>query len=242
MVCVSPPWVTPGHAPKSGSTSGNVFMMAGSSSGGPGWFPSWNPFFSCAVDIHVEPDDEIGPRLRSLGIDPTKDLKSLVLSHLHHDHADGLGHFEGTDIVVADENFKAARPRITGSLLGAVPGQWPSWFAPRRVTLDGPPVQSFDRNYPLTADGTVFAVPTPGHMVGHMSVVVRTPEVTYFLAGDATYDEELLKQRIVDGFSENIEVSLNTLDASPHSPGPNRPFCCPRTIRSLNSAWRNASH
>jgi glyoxylase-like metal-dependent hydrolase (beta-lactamase superfamily II) len=43
-------------------------------------------------------------------------------------------------------------------------------------------------------------------------VVVRTPEVTYFLAGDATYDEELLKQRIVDGFSENIGVSLNTLD------------------------------
>jgi 3-oxoacyl-[acyl-carrier protein] reductase len=33
-----------------------------------------------------------------------------------------------------------------------------------------------------------------------------------FLAGDATYDEELLKQRIVDGFSENIGVSLNTLD------------------------------
>ena len=65
----------------------------------PGWFPWWNPFFSRAVDIHVEPDDEIGPRLRSLGIDPTKDLKSLVLSHLHHDHADGLGHFAGTDIV-----------------------------------------------------------------------------------------------------------------------------------------------
>ena len=67
-------------------------------SANPGWFPWWNPFFSCAVDIHVEPDDEIGPRLRSLGIDPTKDLKSLVLSHLHHDHADGVGQFEGTDI------------------------------------------------------------------------------------------------------------------------------------------------
>jgi hypothetical protein len=136
------------------------------------------------VDIQVEPDDEIGPRLRSLGIDPTKDLKSLVLSHLHHDHADGLGHFETTDIVVSEENLAAARPRITGSLLGAVPGQWPSWFAPRRVNLDGPPARLFDRSYPLTPDGTVFAVPTPGHMVGHMSVVVRTPEATYFLVGE----------------------------------------------------------
>jgi hypothetical protein len=30
-----------------------------------GWFPWWNPFFQLAVDIHVEPEDEIGPRLRS---------------------------------------------------------------------------------------------------------------------------------------------------------------------------------
>jgi glyoxylase-like metal-dependent hydrolase (beta-lactamase superfamily II) len=49
-------------------------------------------------------------------------------------------------------------------------------------------------------------------MIGHMSVVVRTPEVSYFLTGDATYDEELLKRRIVDGLSEDIGLSLNTLD------------------------------
>ena len=31
-----------------------------------GWFPWWNPFFQLAVDIHVQPEDEIGPRLRSM--------------------------------------------------------------------------------------------------------------------------------------------------------------------------------
>ena len=113
--------------------------------------PWWNPFSAAAVHIHVEPDDEIGPRLRSLGVDPTKDLQSLVLSHLHHDHADGLGDFEGTDIVVSDQTSKPPAAHH-GSLLGAVPGQWPSSFAPRRVTLDGSPAQSFDRSYPLTAD------------------------------------------------------------------------------------------
>jgi glyoxylase-like metal-dependent hydrolase (beta-lactamase superfamily II) len=146
-----------------------------------------------------------------MGIDPTKDLKTLVLSHLHHDHADGLNHFEGTDIVVSDENYRVSRS-LKGAILGAVPSRWPSWFDPRRVTLDGPAAHSFDETYPLTTDRTVFAVPTPGHMAGHVSVVVRTPEVTYFLAGDATYDEALLKQRIVDGPSENIKVSLDTLD------------------------------
>jgi hypothetical protein len=36
--------------------------------------------------------------------------------------------------------------------------------------------------------------------------------VTYLLAGDATYDETLFKQRIVDGPASDIGVSLNTMD------------------------------
>jgi N-acyl homoserine lactone hydrolase len=191
---------------------GLILLDSGESalSAKPGWFPWWSPL-RLAVDIHVEPGDEIGPRLRSMGIDPGKDLRMLVLSHLHHDHADGLSHFRGTDIAVSDENYRAA-VGLKGALIGAVPSRWPSWFDPRRVQLTGPRVATFDRTLPLTSDGTVFAVPTPGHMPGHLSVVVRTPEVTYFLAGDATYNEQLLKQRIVDGVSVNLQVSLDTLD------------------------------
>jgi glyoxylase-like metal-dependent hydrolase (beta-lactamase superfamily II) len=176
-----------------------------------GWFPWWSPFFQLAVDIHVEPDDEIGPRLKSIGIDPAKDLKCLVLSHLHHDHAEGISHFQGTDIIVSAENYGVSTG-IRGALMGAVPSQWPSWFDPRLVDLTGPPASSFDRSLALTEDGTIFCVPTPGHMPGHMSLVVRTPDVTYFLAADATYNQQLFKQRIVDGPSSNVKLSLDTLE------------------------------
>jgi hypothetical protein len=93
-----------------------------------------------------------------MGIDPTKDLKSLVLSHHHHNHADGISHFQGTDIIVLAENHQAS-PGIKGSLMGAVPSQWPSWFQPRLVELSGPPANSFDRSLPLTEAGTIFCVP-----------------------------------------------------------------------------------
>jgi len=176
-----------------------------------GFFPWWHPFFRLSVDLNVEPGDEIGPQLRNMGINPTRDLKSLVLSHLHHDHADGLEHFKGTEVIVSDENYQVSQG-LHGSLLGAVPSQWPSWFEPVRRQFDGPAVAGFDATIPLTEDCTVFAVPTPGHMPGHLSVVVRTPELTYLLAGDATYDETLLKQRIVDGPSSNVSASLNTMD------------------------------
>ncbi|MBV9144029.1 MAG: N-acyl homoserine lactonase family protein [Pseudonocardiales bacterium] len=192
---------------------GLILLDSGESarSSKPGWFPWWSPFFQLALDIHVEPDDEIGPRLRSMGIDPGKDLRMLVLSHLHHDHADGLSYFHGVDILVSKQNYQASRG-LKGALLGANPSKFPSWFEPRQAELTGPAASSFDHTLPLTSDGSVFAVPTPGHMPGHMSVVVRTPAVSYFLAGDATYDEQLLKERIVDGLSGDLRVSVDTLD------------------------------
>ena len=49
-------------------------------------------------------------------------------------------------------------------------------------------------------------------MPGHLSVAVRTPEVTYLLAGDATYDETLFKERIVDGPASDPALSVNTMD------------------------------
>jgi N-acyl homoserine lactone hydrolase len=175
-----------------------------------GWFPLYNPFFQLALDIHVEPEDQIGPRLRSMGIDPGKDLRMLVLSHLHHDHADGLSAFRDTDIVVSKENYQASRG-VRGEMLAANPRQWPKWFEPRQAELTGPAASSFEHTLPLTSNGSVFAVPTPGHMPGHMSVIVRAPGVTYFLAGDATYDEQLLKERIADGLGD-VRLSLGTLD------------------------------
>lgn len=176
-----------------------------------GFFPWWHPFYRFGTDMRVEPEDEIGPQLRAMGIDPQRDLKLLVLSHLHHDHADGLEHFEGTDILVTEENHRVSQG-LKGTIAGAVPAQWPHWFDPIRATPDGPAVGPFPRSIALTEDRTVLAVETPGHMPGHLSVIVRADDTTYFLAGDATYDEDLLKRRVVDGPAEDVAVSLRTMD------------------------------
>jgi glyoxylase-like metal-dependent hydrolase (beta-lactamase superfamily II) len=50
-------------------------------------------------------------------------------------------------------------------------------------------------------------------MPGHLSVVVRAGQVTYFLAGDATYDEALLNQRVVDGATGNPTAAFGSLEA-----------------------------
>jgi N-acyl homoserine lactone hydrolase len=61
---------------------------------------------------------------------------------------------------------------------------------------------------PLTKDGSIFAVETPGHMTGHVSIVARSEGLTYVRAGDLTYRQYLLMDDQVDGMTANPTVSL----------------------------------
>lgn len=175
---------------------------------GAGYFPSWHPYFCLAVRIDVTPEQEIGPQLRSLGIAP-EDVRTVVLTHLHTDHAGGLFHFPKSRILASAAELALARG-LPGRLRGYLPNRWPGWFAPEPVPFDSNPLGPFDRSYPLTPDGSVTVVPTPGHTPGHVSVVVRDGEHHVFLAGDVSYTQEAVLAGAVDGVSPRAATSLDT--------------------------------
>ena len=176
----------------------------------PGYFPKWQPFFRLAVDIHVRPDQGIGARLAARGLTP-EDLKAVVLTHLHHDHGDGLCDLDGAPIYVSGEHWDAFRHHIPASAEGAVPKQWPNHFAPRILEATGAGIGPFPRSYPLTTDGKVVAVETPGHVPGHLSVIVFSDDVAYFLAGDATYDQALLDAELTDGVNNKPKQAIESV-------------------------------
>ena len=163
-----------------------------------GYLPAWHPYFRFAVRLDVQPEEEIGPQLRSMGMAPT-DIRWLVLTHLHTDHAGGLRHFPKSDILLAAEEYRAARGMI-GSFRGYLPRRWPAWFAPRSLRWSPEPVGSFPESHAVTRDGDVRVVRTPGHSVGHVSVVVEDGDGTLlFLAGDTSYTQENLLAGVIDG-------------------------------------------
>ena len=74
----------------------------------PGYFPRWHPYFRFAVKLDVTPELEIGPQLRSLGIGP-EDVRTVILTHLHTDHAGGLHHFPKSEVLVDEGEWRLAQ-------------------------------------------------------------------------------------------------------------------------------------
>jgi glyoxylase-like metal-dependent hydrolase (beta-lactamase superfamily II) len=166
----------------------------------PGYLPAWHPYFRFAVRLDVSPEEEIGPRLRALGIAPA-DVRWLVLTHLHTDHAGGLAHFPESEILLAREEYQAARGTM-GKLRGFLPQRWPAWFAPHALRWAPEPVGPFPESHAVTRAGDVRVVRTTGHTAGHVSVVADDGDGTLiFLAGDASYTEENMLAGVVDGVS-----------------------------------------
>lgn len=163
----------------------------------PGYFPRWHLYYRLALREYVEPEEEIGPALRSLGLSPG-DVRWVVMTHLHTDHAGGLHYFPDSEILVSAREHATARG-FTGRLLGYLPHRWPSWFEPTVLDLDLD--ESFQRGHPLTSAGDVRLVATPGHTAGHLSVIVEEEDHALFLAGDASYTVANLLSGEVDGLA-----------------------------------------
>jgi len=172
---------------------------------------SLHPYHRWEVNFRLERDEEVGPQLRALGIGP-RDVARVILTHLHADHDGGLAHFPNTEVLVSRGELRTARGWI-GRLRGYLPHRWPTWFDPIPLDLAPDAHGPFSASNRLTAAGDVIAVATPGHTADHLSVVVEHQGATYFLAGDASYDQRLMLAGRIDGISADDEVAGATLRA-----------------------------
>lgn len=130
--------------------------------------------------FQVDRDQEIDRQLEGLGLRPAQ-VQKVILTHLHLDHIDGIGHFPDAEFVVSRTEWEHP--------YGDLPKLYPDWFKPTLVDLTAD-FDVFGHALFLTKSQDLILVPTPGHTHGHCSVILKTDQGQLFFAGDVVYLEQ----------------------------------------------------
>jgi len=145
-------------------------------------------------DIRMEQEESVPAQLRGRGIDPSR-VATVVMTHLHADHAGAISEFPGATFVLSDLEWEAASD--SGPLHGYVKRQFDHAFDYRLLdfeSAESDSFASFGRSFDLFGDGSVRLVFTPGHTRGHLSVVLRLADREALLCGDAAYTRSTIEE------------------------------------------------
>ncbi len=150
-----------------------------------------------AFAMRMEQSDAVAAQLRERGIDHS-DIRLVAMTHLHLDHASAMSDFPEATFVMTKREWEAAtEPR--GWAHGYRREQFDHAFDYRLLDFEAADVDSyatFGRSADLLGDGSIRAVYTPGHTLGHMSLVLRLREREVLVAGDAIFTRRTLEEGI----------------------------------------------
>lgn len=172
--------------------------------------------FASLSGAELEPGADVPAQLRTRGLD-TRDLRTVVMTHLHLDHTSCMAELAGSTFVLSDAEWRAATTTSQPWLHGYRPQHYDYAFDYRTVDFNGDGITSyatFGRTFDLFGDGSVRLAFTPGHTLGHMSVICRLRSRDLVIAGDAIY-------------------TLAQLDDAPPPPRPEDPHTWRRSHQEL---------
>ncbi len=146
----------------------------------------------------LEVGEDVPSRLRTMGLDP-RQVGTVVMTHLHMDHASAMSEFPDSTFVITAAEWDAATLDKRPALRGYRTAHFDHVFDYRLIDfedeeyLDINSYGSFGRTYDLFGDGSIRLAYTPGHSAGHMSVILRLPRRDFIVAGDAIYTHRQLE-------------------------------------------------
>lgn len=152
------------------------------------------------------PHGDLSGQLRARGVDP-KRVDTVVMTHLHVDHASGIAELPNATFVLSEREWEAATTVPRPLLHGYRRAHFDYLFDYRTIDFDGPLIDSYaslSRTFDLFGDGSVRLAFTPGHSAGHLSVVARLRAHDFVIAGDAVYTREQLRGRSVQPRAEDM--------------------------------------
>jgi len=162
--------------------------------------------------FEVEPQQELPHALSAAGLS-LDDVSEVVLTHHHGDHADGLQHVRARRARMGEAELRFIATPFSRLMRRVLRQPLPTGFAPEPLVLDAGPFGAFARSLPLSEDGRIVAVETPGHTPGHIAVICIDDAGRHvMLAGDASDTLEQLQARRADAIAPDPKVHVATLE------------------------------
>lgn len=131
-------------------------------------------------------------QLQEQGID-INSIKTIILSHIHWDHASGVEDFPDTEVMVTkteyDFGLKASRPAVIREQFDDANIKW------RFLEFNNQAYENFDRSFDLFGDGSIVLVPLTGHTPGSTGMFVNLASgKRFFFIGDLSWAKEGFEQ------------------------------------------------
>lgn len=159
-------------------------------------------FYRRNLRFAVTPEQEVGAQMAAIGLDPAR-VSDVVMTHLHSDHMGGMGAFTGARFHIAE----AALHGHTGALMCRIP----AGLDLRATRLEERPKGVFGVSAPVTQDGAISIIPTPGHASGHQSVIIEDEGRSLCIAGDAAFSLGQIQSGEMAGIVEQVSEARRTL-------------------------------
>ena len=166
-----------------------------------GAFANW--FNTTQFKFDVKREDELDIQLEKIGIQ-IKDIKAVLLTHLHLDHIDGLMFFPNTNVMV--NKLEWEKP------YGDLPKLYPEWFNPQLIELNRP-FENFTNTSSVTENNDLIMVMTPGHTYGHSSILLKTDQAYLMFAGDVVYSQSQLLESKFSGANVDFKKAQVSYDS-----------------------------
>jgi glyoxylase-like metal-dependent hydrolase (beta-lactamase superfamily II) len=158
-------------------------------------------FHRCVMRTQFDPrHDALVHQLPRLGF-KVSDVKKVIISHLHWDHAGGMRDFPDTHYIINRKEWDFAAG-LTGATL------FKNAYIKEQFCCTGldielintdlrKPFKNFSASYDLFGDGSMVLVDLPGHSPGLMGMFLTMPSGRRFLfSADTFYFPEGLEQRV----------------------------------------------
>lgn len=158
-----------------------------------------------ATPITASKETSAAWQLKLRGI-ACEDIEGIFISHFHGDHVSGLKNFPNATLYCARSGLEdiKQKSRFAGVTKGLLKALIPDDIERRAVYLEDCHVVSlpnffmpFEMGADILGDGSMMAVPLPGHCVGHWGLITKRNNGDYiYFTADAAWSLAAIENNI----------------------------------------------